>query len=45
MKEKIIKEMQYSRGLNDADGDDIIIISDLDEIPNPEKIKSFSKNM
>ena len=34
-----------SRGLNDADDDDIIIISDLDEIPNPEKIKSFSKNM
>jgi len=30
------------RGLNDAKKDDIIIISDLDEIPNPIAIKSFN---
>jgi len=33
------------RGLVDAKEDDLIIISDLDEIPNPEKIKSFNKKM
>ena len=30
-----------SRGLKNAKDDDLIIISDLDEIPNPEKILSF----
>ena len=33
------------RGLSDAKADDKIIISDLDEIPNPLKISSFKKNM
>ena len=31
------------RGLSDAKADDKIIISDLDEIPNPLKISSFKK--
>ena len=30
-----------NRGLIDADDNDLIIISDLDEIPNPKKIKLF----
>ena len=33
------------RGLKDANEDDFILISDLDEIPNPQKIKSFQKEM
>jgi beta-1,4-mannosyl-glycoprotein beta-1,4-N-acetylglucosaminyltransferase len=33
------------RGLKSASNDDLIIISDLDEIPNPEKINEFKKNM
>jgi len=33
------------RGLIKAQKDDLVIISDLDEIPNPEKIKSFNKKM
>lgn len=32
------------RGLKDAKDDDIIIFSDLDEIPDPEKIKSIIDN-
>lgn len=32
-----------TRGLKDCDQDDIIMISDLDEIPNPEKISEFKK--
>ena len=32
-----------SRGIEKADKDDLIIISDLDEIPNPKKIKLFEK--
>ncbi len=31
-----------SRGIRDADKDDLIIISDLDEIPNPRFIKNFN---
>ena len=31
------------RGLSDCDLDDVIMISDLDEIPNPEKISDFKK--
>ena len=34
-----------SRGLVNADEDDLIIISDLDEIPNMEQIKKFNPNM
>ena len=34
-----------SRGLSNAENEDVIIISDLDEIPNPKKIKFFDKNM
>ena len=34
-----------SRGLKYSTENDIIIISDLDEIPNPEKIKEFKINM
>ena len=34
-----------SRGIKDAEEIDLIIISDLDEIPNPLKISSFKKNM
>ena len=34
-----------SRGLKNANEDDLIIISDLDEIPNPEKINNFKNNM
>ena len=30
------------RGLSNARDDDLIIISDLDEIPNPEKIVTFN---
>ena len=33
------------RGLNAAKPKDIIIISDLDEIPNPKKISCFKQNM
>tara|TARA_Y100000389_G_scaffold190489_1_gene215398 strand:+ start:426 stop:1241 length:816 start_codon:yes stop_codon:yes gene_type:complete len=33
------------RGIEKASDDDLIIISDLDEIPNPKKIKDFKKNM
>ena len=33
------------RGLADASEEDLIIISDLDEIPNPKKIVSFNKKM
>jgi len=33
-----------SRGIKDAKDDDLIIISDLDEIPNPNKITKFSIN-
>jgi len=34
-----------SRGIEKADNDDLIIISDLDEIPNPSKLKEFSMSM
>ena len=34
-----------NRGLTKAKEDDLIMISDLDEIPNPEKIRNFSKKM
>ena len=34
-----------SRGLKNAKEDDLIIISDLDEIPNPEVFKNFKPNM
>ncbi len=33
------------RGLVSTSEDDLIIISDLDEIPNPETINKFNKNM
>ena len=33
------------KGLVSANPEDIIIISDLDEIPNPKKISSFKSNM
>ena len=31
-------------GYKDCDPDDLIMISDLDEIPNPEKIKNFTES-
>ena len=34
-----------SRGIISADDTDFILISDLDEIPNPEKLISFKKDM
>ena len=34
-----------SRGLNKANENDLILISDLDEIPNPKKINTFKKKM
>ena len=34
-----------SRGLKNANPEDIVIISDLDEIPDPKKIKFFKKEM
>ena len=34
-----------SRGLSQANNDDLIIISDLDEIPNPELIYKFKPSM
>ena len=34
-----------SKGLINSSDDDLIIISDLDEIPNPDQIKNFNKNM
>ena len=33
------------RGLINSKGDDVIMISDLDEIPNPEAINKFKKQM
>ena len=33
-----------SRGLNDADGDDLILISDLDEIPDLKKLNLSAIN-
>ena len=33
------------RGLQEASNDDLIMISDLDEIPNPKSINLFKKNM
>ena len=33
------------RGLDDANPEDIIMISDLDEIPNPNEVKKFQKKM
>ena len=32
------------RGIDHCDDDDLIMISDLDEIPNPEKISSFGSD-
>ena len=34
-----------SRGFEKVEDDDLVIISDLDEIPNPKKIQSFKKSM
>ena len=34
-----------SRGINNSSEDDLIMISDLDEIPNPQSISGFNKNM
>ncbi len=34
-----------SRGIKNAKDDDIILISDLDEIPNPNSIKNFKHKM
>ena len=34
-----------SRGINNAKDDDIILISDLDEIPNPKVINNFNHKM
>ena len=34
-----------SQGLKNASDEDIIIVSDLDEIPNPKKLKLFEKKM
>ena len=34
-----------SQGLKNAGDEDIIIVSDLDEIPNPKKLKLFEKNI
>ena len=34
-----------SQGIKNASDDDIIIVSDLDEIPNPKKLKLFEKKM
>ena len=33
------------RGLENCKDDDLIIISDLDEIPNPSRLKNFNKKM
>ena len=33
------------RGLSNADDEDIIMISDLDEIPNPKVLSNFKKEM
>ena len=35
---------QISRGITQCSADDIILISDLDEIPNPEVIKNYKQN-
>jgi beta-1,4-mannosyl-glycoprotein beta-1,4-N-acetylglucosaminyltransferase len=34
-----------TRGLLDAKENDLIIVSDLDEIPNPNELKNFNNNM
>jgi len=34
-----------SRGLDDARPDDWVMISDLDEIPNPKKLKNIRPNI
>ena len=36
------KEMLSERGYKDFSDDDIIMISDIDEIPNPKKIDEFN---
>ena len=33
------------KGLEDADDNDIIILSDVDEIPNLNKLSEFNKNI
>ena len=33
------------RGIAEAENDDLILISDLDEIPNPKILKNFNKKM
>ena len=40
---KKITKNAISRGLVNAADDDFVIISDLDEIPNPKKIKFLKK--
>ena len=39
-----IQKNAVTRGLKDCKDDDIVIFSDLDEIPNPEKIKEILQN-
>ena len=34
IKEKIFKEIKFHKGLDKANEDDLIMISDVDEIPN-----------
>ena len=36
--------MPLSKGYEDCDENDLIMISDLDEIPNPNTIKNFKDN-
>ena len=38
-------DMRAIKGLENANDDDVIIISDLDEIPNPKKLINFKKSM
>ena len=42
-KEKTVKEITYLMVCHEADDNDYIIISDIDEIPNLSKIRKFNR--
>ena len=43
LKRDYFQRNKFSKGLNDADDDDLILISDLDEIPNLEILNFKNK--
>ena len=44
MERENLQRNALARGYESSEPDDLIMISDLDEIPNPDKIKNFSNN-